>query len=71
MEYGSEILAYRSKRRIRQEPLAKKARIYTGTLVDIEQRRIGIDQQTYQTLISCIDDLANEIPLSNETENAA
>ena len=61
IEYGPEILAERSKHRITQETLAKRAGIHTATLVDIEQKRIGIDDETYETLKNAIaDEIASE-----------
>ena len=66
INYGEEILAARSRRRIRQDTLAKKAGLLTATLVDIEQGRIGIDEETYNKILKAIDAFESE-----SAENAA
>jgi len=58
-DYSGEILAARSRRRIRQEALADQTGIHICTLVDIERGRIGIDDSTYRRLLDAIDAIEN------------
>ena len=55
IQYGSEILAARSRRRITQSALAEQVGIFEGTLVEIERGRIGIDEDTYRRFLDAID----------------
>ena len=55
IEYGSEILAARSRRRITQSALARHIGIFDSTLVDIERGRIGVDDDTYRRFLDAID----------------
>ena len=54
IEYGPEIHAARSRKRISQAELARRTGIYQATLVDIEQCRVGIDDITYRKLLDAI-----------------
>lgn len=53
-KYGDTILAERSKRRMRQDELARRASLATGTLVDIEHNRIGIDEDTFNHIMDAL-----------------
>ena len=51
---GETVLAERSKRRVSQANLARRTGLSTGTLVDIEYNRLGIDDETFQCIMSAL-----------------
>jgi len=53
-KYGETILAERSKCRLSQANLARRTGLLTGTLVDIEYNRIGIDEETFRHIMDAI-----------------
>ena len=59
-EYGSEILAERSRRRVTQQAVAEKAGIATATLVDIEYDRIAIAESTFKSILAAIREVEAE-----------
>jgi ribosome-binding protein aMBF1 (putative translation factor) len=44
---------------VRIEPLAAELRLHQNTISDIERGRLGIDEDTYETIVATIDRLAN------------
>lgn len=60
-QYGDEIVGERAKRRLNQTEVAERAGIFRSTLIDIENNRIGIDEPTYERIITVIrqDDKSN------------
>jgi DNA-binding XRE family transcriptional regulator len=57
LEYGTEILGERKKRKIRQDKLTRCVGIHRATLVDIENKKIGLDDETYQKIVTAINDI--------------
>jgi len=51
---GETLLAERSKRRVRQDRLAKRLGLMTSTIVDIEYNRVGIDDMTFSRIMDAI-----------------
>ena len=54
-EYGSDIRAERSRRRLTQEQVVRRRGIFRPTLVDIEQGRIEISEAEYKRFLDAID----------------
>jgi len=57
LKYGTEILGERKKRKIRQDKLTRLIGIHRATLVDIENNKIGVDDETYQKIVTAINDI--------------
>jgi ribosome-binding protein aMBF1 (putative translation factor) len=60
LEYGSNILAERNRRRINQSELASRLGWKTHTIVDIEQMRVGIDDDTYNRVMATLNEIEAE-----------
>lgn len=71
LEYGAEILGKRSAKRIRQRTLAEKINIHAATLVDIENKKIGLDHETYLDILKAIQELPEGAGTGTEVEDAA
>ena len=53
---GETILAERSRRRLRQGDVAKRAKVHVQTIIDIEHNRIGLDDESRTRIISAMDE---------------
>lgn len=52
--YGKELLGERSKRRVSQADLSNLTGVFVQTIVDIENDRLGIDEETYDRFIAAL-----------------
>jgi len=70
LEYGSQLRASRNGRRIKinQGVLAARMDWDVHTLVDIENRKLGIDDETYRQALMALDEIESE---SRAAETAA
>lgn len=55
-----ELLAKRRRSKVRQVPLARKLGLNNETITDIENERIGVDDETAQRISAAIDQVADE-----------
>ena len=51
-QYAEDIRAERNKRKLSQKEVAKRRRIYRTTLIDIENGTIGVDLETFQSIVA-------------------
>lgn len=58
MGIGSQILMERRRRKIRQEPLAKKMGINMNTLTDLERERLPVGTEVLSLALKALDELS-------------
>jgi transcriptional regulator with XRE-family HTH domain len=57
--YGNDILAERSRKRMSQGALSERTGVFVQTIVDIENDRIGVDEATYGRFLAAIREESN------------